>query len=46
MRPRVSEETTELYECFSCGERVSDTESQLCDSCGGQLLHLGRSRDL
>ncbi|MFW6435199.1 MAG: rubrerythrin-like domain-containing protein [Halovenus sp.] len=46
MRPPVSEEPTELYECFDCGGRVSETEVRLCDDCGGQLLHLGRSRDL
>ncbi|MFC6722808.1 rubrerythrin-like domain-containing protein [Halobacteriaceae bacterium SHR40] len=46
MRPHVTEQQTELYECFSCGERVSEPETQLCTACGGELLNLGRSRDL
>ncbi|WP_157884793.1 rubrerythrin-like domain-containing protein [Halorubrum aethiopicum] len=43
MRPNTTEGGEELYECFECGAR-SETAGR-CD-CGGELLHLGRSRDL
>jgi len=43
MRPNSKIDGEELYECFECGSR-SD-EPGYCD-CGGELLHLGRSRDL
>ena len=43
MRPNTTEGGEELYECFECGAR-SETAGH-CD-CGGELLHLGRSRDL
>jgi len=46
MRPRVSDKQIELYECFHCGKRDSDAETQVCPSCGGERLNLGRSRDL
>jgi|AntRauTorcE11897_2_1112592.scaffolds.fasta_scaffold00007_16 hypothetical protein len=43
MRPQSEIDGQELYECFECGER---TESGGMCECGGQLRHLGRSRDL
>ena len=43
MRPNYTTSGEELYECFECGARSE--ESGRCD-CGGELLHLGRSRDL
>jgi len=43
MRPETQSVSRELYECFRCGQRT-DT-GNTCD-CGGELLHLGRSRDL
>ncbi len=45
MRPSVDESVIELYECFKCGGRT-DTAIDGCDRCGGELRHLGRSRDL
>jgi rRNA maturation endonuclease Nob1 len=35
-----------MYECLKCGSRAKAVESGVCESCGGELLHLGRSRDL
>ena len=46
MRPKKSVIEAELYECFTCGSRAEVVESGVCESCGGELLHLGRSRDL
>mgnify|MGYP000497501030 CR=1 FL=1 len=43
MRPQTQTTTKELYECFKCGKR---TESGGTCDCGGELQHIGRSRDL
>jgi hypothetical protein len=43
MRPESEIHGQELYECFECGVR-SETGG-ICE-CGGDLQHLGRSRDL
>lgn len=43
MRPQSEIERQELYECFECGAR---TDSGGTCECGGDLKHLGRSRDL
>ncbi|QAU12530.1 rubrerythrin-like domain-containing protein [Halorubrum sp. BOL3-1] len=43
MRPQSEHTEKEVYECFECGRRT-DSPGQ-CE-CGGELLHLGRSRDL
>ena len=43
MRPESETGGRELYECFKCGSR-SETGG-ICE-CGGELQHLGRSRDL
>ncbi|WP_321169153.1 rubrerythrin-like domain-containing protein [Halorubrum sp. Eb13] len=43
MRPEYESDGQELYECFECGER---TDSGGTCECGGELKHLGRSRDL
>lgn len=43
MRPQTQTECQELYECFECGAR---TESGGTCDCGGELQHIGRSRDL
>jgi DNA-directed RNA polymerase subunit RPC12/RpoP len=46
MRPNKSVTEAELYECLECGARAEADESGVCEDCGGELLHLGRSRDL
>ena len=46
MRPQPNRTEEELYECLECGERAQSKESGTCEGCGGELLHLGRSRDL
>lgn len=46
MRPNKTVSEAELYECFECGSRAEAAESGVCENCGGELLHLGRSRDL
>ncbi|MDR9380296.1 MAG: rubrerythrin-like domain-containing protein [Natronomonas sp.] len=46
MRPSDVQATIKLYECFKCGARVEDAAPGRCEECGGELLHLGRSRDL
>ncbi|MFC7187456.1 rubrerythrin-like domain-containing protein [Halorubrum yunnanense] len=43
MRPESDSHGRELYECFECGARMESGGT--CD-CGGELRHLGRSRDL
>jgi len=43
MRPEFESDGQELYECFECGAR---TDSDGTCECGGDLKHLGRSRDL
>ncbi|WP_152421915.1 rubrerythrin-like domain-containing protein [Halorubrum saccharovorum] len=43
MRPESEHTGRELYECFECGERYE--RGGTCE-CGGELRHLGRSRDL
>ncbi|MGM0683207.1 MAG: rubrerythrin-like domain-containing protein [Halobacteriota archaeon] len=43
MRPQTQTKGQELYECFECGTR---TESGGTCDCGGELCHIGRSRDL
>lgn len=43
MRPNCTDDGEEVYECFECGARAE--ASGRCE-CGGELLHLGRSRDL
>ncbi|MUW15635.1 rubrerythrin-like domain-containing protein [Halorubrum sp. CBA1125] len=43
MRPNYDTNGQELYECLSCGARTD--EGGTCE-CGGELRHLGRSRDL
>lgn len=40
------EHGVEVYECFECGCRVEKADPGTCEKCGGELLHLGRSRDL
>lgn len=46
MRPNNTEKSLEMYECFECGVRVEKVNPGTCEECGGELLHLGRSRDL
>ncbi|WP_254840390.1 rubrerythrin-like domain-containing protein [Natronomonas marina] len=46
MRPKTEESGGKVYECFDCGSRVEGSTSGRCGSCGGELCHLGRSRDL
>ncbi|WP_147587247.1 rubrerythrin-like domain-containing protein [Halorubrum lipolyticum] len=43
MRPESETHGREVYECFKCGAR---SESDGTCECGGELQHLGRSRDL
>ncbi|MES3160429.1 MAG: rubrerythrin-like domain-containing protein [Halorubrum sp.] len=43
MRPNCTDDGEELYECFECGTR---SEAPGRCECGGELRHLGRSRDL
>ena len=43
MRPKSDQIGQELYECFECGALVEDGGT--CE-CGGDLRHIGRSRDL
>ena len=43
MRPQTQTTEQELYECFNCGARTKAAGS--CE-CGGELRHIGRSRDL
>jgi len=43
MRPEYDHSERELYECFKCGTLVD--EDGTCE-CGGELRHIGRSRDL
>jgi hypothetical protein len=43
MRPKYDCESEEVYECFECGRRTGSAGE--CE-CGGELLHIGRSRDL
>ena len=43
MRPKYDHSEQELYECFKCGALVD--EAGTCE-CGGELRHIGRSRDL
>jgi rRNA maturation endonuclease Nob1 len=46
MRPEPTDESVEMYECWDCGERVSEPDGRLCRECGGSLNNLGRGRDL
>jgi len=46
MRPNNAEDGIDVYECFNCGARSEAPDSEVCADCGGELLHLGRSRDL
>jgi hypothetical protein len=46
MRPNNAEVGIDMYECFDCGARAEDPDTEVCPDCGGELLHLGRSRDL
>lgn len=46
MRPNAEEKSSEVYECFECGQRYEGVESRSCDQCGGSLNNIGRSRDL
>lgn len=43
MRPEYENHGEEVYECFKCGRR---TDSPGECECGGELRHIGRSRDL
>ncbi|WP_321162975.1 rubrerythrin-like domain-containing protein [Halorubrum sp. T3] len=43
MRPEYECDSEEVYECFECGRRTDSAGE--CE-CGGELLHIGRSRDL
>jgi hypothetical protein len=43
MRPETKITAQELYECFNCGSRTKSAGG--CE-CGGELRHIGRSRDL
>jgi DNA-directed RNA polymerase subunit RPC12/RpoP len=45
MRPNVSVEESEQYECPACGKRVESPESVECE-CGATLRNLTNSRDL
>ncbi|MFO7925693.1 rubrerythrin-like domain-containing protein [Natronomonas sp.] len=46
MRPNNTQTCFEVYECFYCGVRAEGINPGTCEECGGELLHLGRSRDL
>ncbi|QHS17642.1 rubrerythrin-like domain-containing protein [Halopenitus persicus] len=46
MRPKTDVETESVYECFDCLARTVDPETPTCDDCGGDLWHIGRSRDM
>ncbi|MFW5918408.1 MAG: rubrerythrin-like domain-containing protein [Haloferacaceae archaeon] len=46
MRPNTNTIPSGLYECPQCGKRIDGPETRSCESCGGQLLHISRSRDL
>ncbi|MBP1953547.1 rRNA maturation endonuclease Nob1 [Halarchaeum rubridurum] len=46
MRPSVETKDSETYECVHCGARVVAPETRVCESCGGSLQSLSRSRDL
>ncbi|CAI50555.1 small CPxCG-related zinc finger protein [Natronomonas pharaonis DSM 2160] len=45
MRPISTASKADIYECFDCGVRIETTVAGRCD-CGGEFVHLGRSRDL
>ncbi|WP_155118424.1 rubrerythrin-like domain-containing protein [Halorubrum sp. BV1] len=44
MRPECDTSGEKVYECFKCGSRCETGGA--CPACGGELRHLGRSRDL
>jgi rRNA maturation endonuclease Nob1 len=46
MRPNTDVDGSELYECIDCGERASEPDSRVCESCGGRLENISRPRDL
>ncbi|WP_299232621.1 rubrerythrin-like domain-containing protein [Natronomonas sp.] len=46
MRPNQIECGAEVHECLECGNRTEADDAGICPECGGELLHLGRSRDL
>jgi len=46
MRPSDSIDDGELYECFECGDRAESPDRRICESCGGTLKNINRSRDL
>lgn len=46
MRPTSDVDQDGVYECQDCGARPEAVESRICPECGGDLLDLGRERDL
>ncbi|MFB6171969.1 MAG: rubrerythrin-like domain-containing protein [Haloarculaceae archaeon] len=46
MRPYIDVEQSDVYECFDCVAQVAAPERRECAACGGELRHIGRSRDL
>ncbi|NHN47617.1 rubrerythrin-like domain-containing protein [Halostella sp. JP-L12] len=46
MRPEITTEGIEAYECLTCGARTTGVDSRECSDCGGTLRHLGKARDL
>jgi rRNA maturation endonuclease Nob1 len=46
MRPSTEYSDADVYECTGCGARVSDPETRRCSECGGEIINLGKSRDL
>ncbi|PSP38893.1 hypothetical protein BRC63_07735 [Halobacteriales archaeon QH_10_70_21] len=46
MRPDDRTTGEKVHECFTCGARAEGSAAGTCPACGGELRHLGRSRDL
>lgn len=46
MRPTEPDTEEKLYECFECGQRVTDPETKDCDNCGSELRRIDAARDL
>ena len=46
MRPNYVQAGTSAHECFDCGTRFESPDSKICPDCDGELINLGRSRDL
>ncbi|MEE6209744.1 rubrerythrin-like domain-containing protein [Salarchaeum sp. III] len=45
MRPSDSAGGSGVFECFSCGARVSAPSGRTCSECGGELNNIGAPRD-